>query len=402
MARYLIIADDLTGANDTGLQLARRGIPTRVQIKGTAPIDESWSLVIDTESRNTDEVTAQTLMRRALATLALDSFSPIMKKIDSTLRGNIAAEVAVLRERIDASIVVVASAFPAMGRTCQEGVVSLNGVRLVETEAGRDVRKPIVTDDLSTLFAPIDPRIVCLSVETIRELSFPSLGHGIVICDALNQEDLDLVAAWALSLDRRVLFVGSAGLAEALANHLKPAKSALAVVASLSAVTEVQVRYAQELGAVLVPIPVQKILDGGELGQYIERATTLLDEGRDVVLTVTSVVDKGEVTLPDTLDNSDDTVSMRLVEALSEVGRLVIKQSDLAGLLLVGSDTAYGLLDALGIAEIEILREVALGIPMMVATSGPYAGLSIITKAGGFGKDDAISFALRALKEDRR
>ena len=151
MARYLIIADDLTGANDTGLQLARRGIPTRVQIKGTAPIDESWSLVIDTESRNTDEVTAQTLMRRALATLALDSFSPIMKKIDSTLRGNIAAEVAVLRERIDASIVVVASAFPAMGRTCQEGVVSLNGVRLVETEAGRDVRKPIVTDDLSPL-----------------------------------------------------------------------------------------------------------------------------------------------------------------------------------------------------------------------------------------------------------
>jgi uncharacterized protein YgbK (DUF1537 family) len=402
MPRYLIIADDFTGANDTGLQLARRGIPTRVQIKGGAPIDESWSLVIDTESRNTDEVTAQTLMRRALASLALDSFSPIMKKIDSTLRGNIAAEVAVLRELVDASIVVIASAFPAMGRTCEAGVVSLNGVRLLDTEAGRDVRKPIITDDLSTLFAPIDPRIVCLSVETIRELSFPSLGHGIVICDALNQEDLDQVAAWALSLDRRVLFVGSAGLAEALANQHKPAKSSLAVVASLSAVTEVQVRYAQELGAVLVSIPVQKILDGGELGQYIERATTLLDEGRDVVLTVTSVVDKGEVALPDSLDNGDDTVSVRLVEALSEVGRLVIEQSDLAGILLVGSDTAYGLLDALGITEIEILREIALGIPMMVATSGPYAGLSIITKAGGFGKDDAISFALRALKEERR
>ena len=90
MHRYLIIADDFTGANDTGLQFARRGIPTRVQIKNARAIDERYSLVVDTESRNTDGRHAQQLVEASLAALDLKDFSVIMKKIDSTLRGNIA------------------------------------------------------------------------------------------------------------------------------------------------------------------------------------------------------------------------------------------------------------------------------------------------------------------------
>lgn len=397
MHRYLIIADDFTGANDTGLQFARRGIPTRVQIKNARAIDERYSLVVDTESRNTDGRHAQQLVEASLAALDLKDFSVIMKKIDSTLRGNIADELTVLRQRSGSEVVVVATAFPAMGRTCQGAVVHLNGKRLLETEVGRDPRKPIATDDLVTLFAPCDERIVPLSVETIREGTFPSLNRGIVICDATTSEDLDLVAAWALSLPTLPLFVGSAGLGEALVNcHDRP-KPALAIVASLSEVSERQVVYAQNQGAVVVAIGVQEILEGKTLDPYITRTVALLGEGRDVILTVSSVLDKGEVAL----SGDSDGVGLRLMEALSRAGKAVIDQSDLSGVFLTGGDTAYGLLEALCIGEIEIVREVALGIPMMAAVDGAYHDLVIITKAGGFGKDDAISYALRALKEAR-
>ncbi len=402
MPRYLIIADDFTGANDTGLQFARRAIPTKVQIMGGRPIEETYSLVIDTESRNTDAERAKALVAQALTGIDIAAFSPVIKKVDSTLRGNIAEEVAAVRALIDAPIVVVATAFPAMGRTCEGAVVHLNGVRLLHTEAGRDRRKPIVTDDLIELFAPLEERIVHLRVETIRENSFPSLTRGFVICDALTQEDLDLVAAWALTLERRVLFVASAGLAEALVNQYKRPKSALAVVASLSGVTEEQVRYAQEQGAVVVPIPIQQILDDEAMEHYSERAVALLGEGRDVILTVSSVLDKGEVEVAGETSEHSDAVGRRVMETLSAVGRSVVEQSELSGFFLTGGDTAYGVLQALGIGEIEIIREVALGIPLLVATDGPYAGLPIITKAGGFGKDDAIFYALRTLKEERR
>lgn len=399
MSRYLIIADDFTGANDTGLQFARRGIPTRVQIKRGREGAPNHSLVVDTESRNTDAQSAKTLVAEALKDLDVSSYSVVMKKIDSTLRGNICSELEVVRAKTGAQVVVVATAFPAMGRTCEAAVVHLNGKRLLDSEVGRDPRKPIDTDDLLTLFGPLDERIVHLGVETIREGSFPTLKRGIVICDATVAEDLDLVAAWALGLDAVPLFVGSAGLAEAIVNSYTPAKPSFGVVASLSAVTERQVRYAEEQGAVIVAMGVEEILAHEELDHYVDRITTLLGEGWDVILTVSSVLDKDEVERTKALGYTGDEVGMRLMEGLGRVGRLVIERSSIAGIFLTGGDTAYGLLEALHIDEIEIVREVALGIPMMMAVNDRYPNLKIITKAGGFGKDDAISYALRTLKE---
>ncbi|NMA23341.1 MAG: four-carbon acid sugar kinase family protein, partial [Spirochaetales bacterium] len=231
MQRYLVIADDFTGANDTGLQFARRSIPTRVQIMRSAPLTDEHSLVLDTESRNVDEEVARTRVADAFEGVDLSAFDIVIKKIDSTLRGNVAAEVAQVRALIDADIVVVAAAFPPMGRTTVDATVLLNRVALLQTEIGRDPRKPIATDNLITLFEDLDERIVHLQVETIREGSFPSLKRGVVVCDSLDNTDLDLIAAWALSLEERVLFVGSAGIADALVNQRQRTKPSLALVA---------------------------------------------------------------------------------------------------------------------------------------------------------------------------
>ncbi|MFA5447786.1 MAG: four-carbon acid sugar kinase family protein, partial [Sphaerochaeta sp.] len=295
MQRYLVIADDFTGANDTGLQFARRSIPTRVQIMRSAPLTDEHSLVLDTESRNVDEEVARTRVADAFEGVDLSAFDIVIKKIDSTLRGNVAAEVAQVRALIDADIVVVAAAFPPMGRTTVDATVLLNRVALLQTEIGRDPRKPIATDNLITLFEDLDERIVHLQVETIREGSFPSLKRGVVVCDSLDNTDLDLIAAWALSLEERVLFVGSAGIADALVNQRQRTKPSLALVASLSEVSAAQVRYAQERGAVVVVVPVQTVLEGKPIEHSVQRALTLLGEGHDVIFTVSSVIDREDI-----------------------------------------------------------------------------------------------------------
>ncbi len=81
MHQYLIVADDFTGANDSGLQLRRKGLSTHVTIgnhtQSEKPIE---ALVLDTESRNIREEEASSLVHSSLEGLDASSFSVIMKK----------------------------------------------------------------------------------------------------------------------------------------------------------------------------------------------------------------------------------------------------------------------------------------------------------------------------------
>ena len=90
--RYLIIADDFTGANDTGVQLRRRGFPTEVLFCGK-PMGADRSIVIDTESRTVHPDHAYEIVSHALEDVDFGSFRYVIKKVDSTMRGNIAAEI---------------------------------------------------------------------------------------------------------------------------------------------------------------------------------------------------------------------------------------------------------------------------------------------------------------------
>ena len=90
--RYLIIADDFTGANDTGVQLRRRGFPTEVLFSGK-PVCQDKSVVIDTESRTVHPDHAYEIVSHALEQVDFSQFRHIIKKIDSTMHGNIAMEI---------------------------------------------------------------------------------------------------------------------------------------------------------------------------------------------------------------------------------------------------------------------------------------------------------------------
>lgn len=95
--RYLIIADDFTGANDTGVQLRRRGFPTEVLFSGK-PVCQDKSVVIDTESRTVHPDHAYEIVSHALEQVDFSQFRHIIKKIDSTMRGNIAMEIRAVDE----------------------------------------------------------------------------------------------------------------------------------------------------------------------------------------------------------------------------------------------------------------------------------------------------------------
>ena len=148
--RFLIIADDFTGANDTGVQLKRNGIPVKVVLNSDTD-GEEHSIVIDTESRNLGGADAFTKVSRMLEQVDFDRFDFVIKKVDSTLRGNIAEEVAAVDQAFHSDLIVFAPALPDLGRITVNGIHQLNGIRITETEIGKDPKKPVTQDNLEQL-----------------------------------------------------------------------------------------------------------------------------------------------------------------------------------------------------------------------------------------------------------
>ena len=151
----------------------------------------------------------------------------MFKKIDSTLRGQPAAEIAVaiadLKSRSGAAFGVFAPAFPATGRTTVDGRVRVEGRPLEETEVWRrDHSYP--NADLVDVLATAGLRSVKVSLSTVRggdlaQLSYRLAGEGdmIAVCDAETDRDLHLIAEASLPSASAMFFIGSAGLAHALA-----------------------------------------------------------------------------------------------------------------------------------------------------------------------------------------
>lgn len=403
MHQYLIVADDFTGANDSGLQLRRKGLSTHVTIgKYTRSEKTIEALVLDTESRNIDEKEASVLVRSSLEGVDAESFPIVMKKIDSTLRGNLCAEVMEVAAFCAAELIIVSPAFPDQERTVEGGRLFVHGKPLLETEHGKDPRKPVEEDNLLTLFSK--GQSVYTVVHQEAGAALPALeGKTILVCDARTQDDLFHLVRLARKREEKVLYVGSAGLADALCNVQYPSRGVLGMVASLSEVTRNQVKYAKEHGIFTEVVDVESLL--GEVDPYpiIKRVKEAISQSKPALVVVSSVLD--ESAFSRSLEEgskrglSSDAVAATIRDSFSLLGKALVEQCGISGMFLTGGDTAFGLLEVLGIHEVEIIREVQGGIPLLEVPTGGYASMRIVTKAGAFGNDQAIAYSLRVLQE---
>ena len=142
-----IQADDLTGACDTGAPFAARGLETLVVVDdgdGPRPLPDAGAavLVIDTESRERPVDEARARARRAGGTLRAGPRRILYKKLDSTLRGRVAAEVDGMLEGAELSVALLAPAFPAQKRVVVDGQVRVDGRPADETPVARDPTFP--------------------------------------------------------------------------------------------------------------------------------------------------------------------------------------------------------------------------------------------------------------------
>ena len=152
MLRLLMIADDFTGALDTGVQLAAHGIPTQVVV-GQADLSacSSTVLVVDTETRHLPAAKAAKAVEELTRSAVENGVGCIYKKTDSALRGNIGAELAALLKASGARNLPFLPAFPQIGRTTEKGVHYINGVPVNESPFGIDPFEPVRCAEVTKL-----------------------------------------------------------------------------------------------------------------------------------------------------------------------------------------------------------------------------------------------------------
>ncbi|MYU10759.1 hypothetical protein GTZ78_08650, partial [Streptomyces sp. SID8361] len=254
--RLLAIADDLSGAAEVAAALHSRTTRSRVLLIGRPgavsagvaralrPRHPGEATVLDLDSRYCPATEAAEAVREALRLSSPDENAPdaldtlVLKKIDSLLRGNVAAEIAALGE--GGAGVVLAPALPIAGRVVRSGVVHLGGVALHESDAWRAETLPPPASVAHALGGLPTALVPLTTVRASRRTLLTALRTAaaagrVAICDAETDADLDAVVEAALAEGPRMRLVGSGGLALALGRHLRTTLNAIGAGAAPAA-----------------------------------------------------------------------------------------------------------------------------------------------------------------------
>ena len=390
--KVAVIADDLTGAADTGVQFARAGYKTAVIFRGEeVPAAGLDAVALDTDSRTRP---AGFAAKRVIeAARAVRDARVVCKKLDSTLRGNVAAELSAALGATRRPRVVVAPAFPAAGRTTVGGVQLVHGVPVHETEMRNDPRTPVLEAHVPTLLAGSFPSVATLGVEDLAdpEKVRLTLESECVVADAERDADLEALVR-AVPDPSGVLWAGSAGLALALGGVYPgpgaggvpaspgPARRVLVVIGSLSGVSREQLRrLVEEYGDVAVPVHADR---SGAVEEAAGIARRALSGGTCAV-----VHSPGERSRPGT--------GGPVVRSLAEVAARICGQELFDALVMTGGSTAVRVALRLGASGIRLGGEVEAGVPWgTLIGPNPY---TVVTKAGGFGGPDTLVGVVRSL-----
>jgi uncharacterized protein YgbK (DUF1537 family) len=431
MKQIAIIADDLTGASDSGVQFARKGLQTQVffDIEQVSKQQQTMeAIVIDTDSRSVAQEIAYARVKEAALSIHQAAFPHIYKKMDSTLRGNLGVEIDAVMDVIPFDFAVVAPAFPKIGRTTSQGVHYLNGVPVSETEIANDPKCPVKESDLVKLFSSQSKRKVGLiPLDILRAgkdqvlLNIQSLLEAkteLIVFDATTEEDVGHIAEWVADTRYKTLWTGSAGLADFLPSALSlpvhssessqqtlsGTKPVMLVAGSISQVTRGQVAaYNKEPQVIALELnTVQAIASDEGLKAEIERCgrelRAALMKGFDVSLSASSSPEQVKLTKAAGSQRGLDSteVSNQISHILGEIASEIMQSVELQGVILTGGDTAKGVCKHLGVSSIQLIKEIEPGIPLgLLVREKP---LWAVTKAGAFGNEHSLSRAKKALK----
>lgn len=427
--RIGIISDDLTGANDSGVQLAKKHLSSTVvfDFETSTLTKKPDVLIVDTDSRAKKQEEAYKAAYQAALYLQKESYQHVYKKVDSTLRGNIAAELSAVEQVYQPEVVVIAPAFPKMKRQTIDGNHYVNGVLITDTEFSKDPKTPVTEAFIPELLtqyqdrkiALVDKRMLGQSIEELNQIITTILNQGVTwfVCDSETEGDLQRICDIFSSLNKKTVWAGSAGLIEYLPDALQLTHSneenqeeikiekTLIVSGSLSQVTKEQLCKIESLqNSFFMEVdPATLVENTFELDHYMDQLNQHSEYEHYVLYVEAS--EENRVSAKE----AGEALGLNLTEVSESISRglgqiakgLLGNCASIQGLVLTGGDTAKAVCSELAISEMELYSEVEPGLPFGRLRSENRSYWAV-TKAGGFGHEQSLVNVVKYMANKRR
>ena len=417
-----IVADDLTGANDTALQFFIKGSNTEIIFDTDENIQNHPNIgtfALTTESRNIDaKEAAQKVWEGAKKLKDNLSVEYFYKKIDSTLRGNIAVETLAMLDAIGYDAAVIAPAFIREGRITIGGYQLLKGVPIERTDAARDSYAPIydsyipdilkkqVNESFYDSIATIQLNVVAKGAGPITSKlnELVSGGKKLIVIDAVSAIDLEQIVLAITKRQYNILRVGSAGLANALGNVWLPLNNSepvqkiipklpkLILSGSKNSMTTAQINKLlldDDINNVYsIDLKLQDILSN-DSDAMAERIIHNFGKDNIVIAHVSKIQDetqeeKGKEKLIDEGITKEMLASM-ITDYLANIAQKVKKMSECI-LITIGGETSYKCTNAVNCEYLQVVDSILPAISLCMDSNAGF----IVTKSGNMGSITAL------------
>lgn len=417
-----IVADDLTGANDTALQFFIKGSNTEIIFDTDENIQNHPNIgtfALTTESRNIDaKEAAQKVWEGAKKLKDNLSVEYFYKKIDSTLRGNIAVETLAMLDAIGYDAAVIAPAFIREGRITIGGYQLLKGVPIERTDAARDSYAPIydsyipdilkkqVNESFYDSIATIQLNVVAKGAGPITSKlnELVSGGKKLIVADAVSAIDLEQIVLAITKSQYNILPVGSAGLANALGNVWLPLNNSepvqkiipklpkLILSGSKNSMTTAQINKLlldDDINNVYsIDLKLQDILSN-DSDAMADRIIHNFGKDNIVIAHVSKIQDetqeeKGKEKLIDEGITKEMLASM-ITDYLANIAQKVKKMSECI-LITIGGETSYKCTNAVNCEYLQVVDSILPAISLCMDSNAGF----VVTKSGNMGSITAL------------
>ena len=402
MIQLLVIADDFTGALDTGIQFRGEGTVLRFgcQENYFDGLDESTDvLIIDAETRHLPPAQAADVVGGIVAEAARRGVGCIYKKTDSGLRGNIGSELTAALENAGGKALHFVPAFPRLERITRDGIHYIKGQPVAESVFGKDPFEPVRYSDVRQIIAS-QTQVPATVVKAPAQDA-----EGILVYDAATQADVEAIAKALKEMDSLHLLAGCAGFASALAEPLglkkKPmpvpelAPRLLTICGSVNAITLEQMDTAEVSGVPRIRLSVPQKLNDGWIGtpDFEEALNAWLSRINGSGSTIIECDGLGNLEELEQcrkkLGMDQEAMRRQISRTMGTILKGLLDKGAQATMLVTGGDTLMAFMELAGVNEMLPICEFTPGV---VLAQIRYRGnvYHILSKSGGFGDRELL------------
>ena len=426
MLNYVIIADDLTGANATGVLIKKLGLKpvTLMNSLKKDDLEKSYDTVLySTDSRGVEKEDAYERVYQATEFFFNSNVNVYGKRIDSTLRGNIGSEIDGMLDALPkGTIAAVVPAFPDANRQAVGGYLLVNGKALENSDAAKDGKKPINSSIIEKLVKEQSKyEVASIYFEDIKEgcenlqkkiLNFYDQGKKLIIFDALDNDDLEIISKALINTKIKFISVDPGPFtAEVIKQHVvldkeskKDKNKVLMSIGSITDTTRAQLeRISKDRDIFKIDINARAILsDVNTKHKEIDRVTNEVIENKDLYdvfcIVLDSLYEEVRINLDEEAKKQNTTkefLSQIMNTAVAEISYRIMKEiKSIKGIFSSGGDISVSISRKFNSAGLELLDEVMPLAAYGKFIEGEFPDMKIVSKGGMVGKEDGMELCV--------